>query len=126
MNRIVICLLIFRFVIVYLPLLFINEWGYEINKVPYDNYTIFHYVGRAVFIGVIIFSLSFFTDIKQLKTFIYYRTICEVFEVIKLLFFMLAIENSIIHISKLWEWQLGIFINLTVAGYYFYKWRKTL
>lgn len=124
MNKIIIFLLIFRFIVVYLPLLFFNEWGYEENKAPYDLYNIFQYVGVYLFITISIFSLSFFTNIKQLKSFIYYRAICESFEVIKLLFFMLAIENTIIHVSKLWEWQLGIFINIAVAGYYFYKWKK--
>lgn len=125
MSRIVVCILILRFVVVYLPLLFFNEWGYEANEIPYDLYNLFQYIGTYIFIAISIFCLSYFTDIKQLKSFIYYRTICEVFEVVKLLFFMLAIENSIIHVSKLWEWQLGIFINLTVAGYYLYKWKRT-
>lgn len=124
MNRIVLYILILRYVVVYLPLLFFNGYGYDINETPYELYDIFQYVGESIFIGASIFSLSFFTDIKQLKQFIYYRAICELFEAIKLLFFMLAIENSIIHTSLLWEWQLGIVINILFATYCFWKWRK--
>lgn len=124
MNRIVIYILILRYVVVYVPLFFFNGSGYERNEIPYDAYTICHYVGRAIFIGLIILSLSFFTKIKQLKTFIYYRAVCELFETVKLLFIMLAIENTIIHNSELWEWKLGIFINIAAAIYCFCKWKK--
>lgn len=125
-NKIIIYLLFFRYFVVYLPLFFYNKSGYEWNKVPYDNYTIFYYTGILFFITVSVFCLSFFTQIKELKTFIYYRAICEAFEVLKLLFFMLAIENIIIHSSKTWEWQLGIIVNIFVAGYCFWKWKKSL
>lgn len=125
MNRIILCILILRYVVVYLPLLFFNSYGYDINETPYGLYDISQYVGQSLFIGFSIFSLSFFTQTKQLKQFIYYRAICELFEAIKLLFFMLAIENSIIHTSLLWEWQLGIVINISFATYCFWKWKKS-
>lgn len=126
MNKVIIYILILRYVAVYIPLIFFNDLGYERNENPYDAYAICHYVGMAAFIGIAILGLSFFTKIKYLKQFIYYVFICELFETVKLLFIMLAIENTIIHNSKLWEWQLGIFINILVAGYCYYKWRKTL
>lgn len=124
MNKIIIYTLILRYVIIYMPFLFYRELGYEYNEAPYQMYDIFQYVGQCAFIAIAIFSLSFFTKVKQLKQFIYYRAICELFETVKLLFVMLAIENSIIHNSEQWEWQLSIFVNISVAGYFFYKWKK--
>lgn len=123
-NIIIILILLIRYITIYLPIIFLNEWIYEENIVKFNNYEVIYFVSRAIFIGIAIYGLSFFTKIKQLKQFIYYVSICELFETIKLLFLMLAIENTIIHNSKLWEWQLGIFINIFVASYCIYKWKK--
>lgn len=123
-NKLIVCLLLLRYLVIYLPLLYWDN-GFEENTEPYDTYTIIQYVGRAVFIGVLVYCLSFFTNIKELKRFIYYRAACELFETIRLIFIMCAMENDFIHGSKDWEWQLGIFVNLSVMGYFIYKWKKT-
>lgn len=124
-NTVIIALLLIRYISVYLPTIFLNEWIDEKNIERFNDYSIAYFISRGVFIGFAILSLSFFTKTKYLKQFIYYVFICELFETLKLLFIMLAIENTIIHNSKLWEWQLGIFINIAVAIYCFYKWKKT-
>lgn len=125
-NIVIIVILLIRYISVYLPVIFLNEWIDEINTERFDNYSIAYFISRGVFIGCTILSLSFFTKTKYLKQFIYYMSFCELFEILRMLFVMLAIENTIIHNTKLWEWQLGIFINIAVAGYCYYKWRKII
>lgn len=122
-NRFILCLLALRYLVIYLPLIYWGD-GFETNTEPYDIYITMHYVGRAIFIGASIFCLSFFTSIKELRQFIYYRAICEFFEAMKLLFVMCAIENFVIHESKTWEWKLSIFVNIAAAAYLFIKWKK--
>lgn len=124
-NVVIVLILLTRYCSVYFPIIFLDNWVGAENTERFDNYSIAYFISRGVFIGCAIFGLSFLTRIKHLKQFIYYMSCCEFFEILRMLFIMLAIENIIIHNSKLWEYQLSILINIAVAGYFFYQWRKT-
>lgn len=124
-NIVIILILLIRYMTIYFPTIFLGDWIDAENTERFDNYSIAYFISRGMFIGCAIFGLSFLTTIKYLKQFIYYMSFCELFEILRMLFVMLAIENTIIHNSKLWEWQLGIFINIAVAIYCFWKWKKT-
>ena len=124
-NVVIVLILLIRYCSVYFPIIFLDNWIVAENTERFDNYSIVYFISRGVFIGCAIFALSFFTTIKYLKRFIYYMSCCEFFEILRMLFVMLAIENIVIHNSKLWEYQLSILINIAVAGYFFYQWRKT-
>lgn len=123
-NKLAIYLLGLRYLIIYFPLFWWGN-GFEENTEKYDNYTIAQYTGRAFFLAVSVFCISFLTDNKQLKGLIKFRFYCcESYEVIKLIFVMFGIENYFFHTTYTWEWILGIGINLTSILYFAIKYKR--
>lgn len=122
-NKVIILLLIFRYIVIYLPVLFFDS-DYVINTEPYDLYTLVHYICECLFIAVFVFGLSFFTKIKELKKFIYVMAFIEFWETIKMYCFMTCTENIIFHNTKDWEMYLGIGLNIITIAYFTIKYKR--